>query len=1108
MNLKLQSKSTIYAFLMALFSVWGWGQINESFEAGLPSSYNSNLTTVNLSSGAWQISNVISGTTGVTAGTTSAQLRSATGSQIITPTFSGGVSTVSFDVVASTGSGAYQVNISQDGGQTWSPASGSPFTINQTQGTRTINVNNPNVNKIQIYRTGATIYIDNFSLTNACTASTFSFASATINKTTADVPFTNAFTTNNTSTKTWSSSDTAVATVDSNGQVTIVGTGTTSIGVAQTADGTHCAVNTNYSLTVTAPTFPITGTSNNTSFGTVSVSGNVITAVPVAGYTYATPAYTVISGSATVSQNGNQFTVTPTAATQVQINFEAKPNYTLSLTNNGLAYSNSNFPFTTYEGNTVTLPTLPNCGNFTFVGWDTNNTATGLPMYLGGSTYTTTANNTTLYAVYSEIVGTPEQWVKVTNLNDIVSGTYVIVNGGYFLPNTATNSSPAQVTLASKNVSVQNNSLIGTIANDMKWIFTGTNSGMSIVSGANSADNLHNTSANNATSIKINTTTPADLWAFESYLSGFAMSNNTRYCAVYTSGSDWRAYTTPDASNYNTNNGILDLFKKIGGFTTTYTTTTICGANATIWDGVLWSNGTPSSTLDAFVSSNYSGTGFTAQSITVNPSTTLTINNGQTFTAGNIINNGSIIVNDGGNFIQTVGGTYTAGTGASFVANRNSTSAANKYLFWSSPVANQNLYTAYTNGSSATAPTYVMNYDTATNLYPNVTNDDINFTGNEGKGYSVKVPQLNASLAFGGVSKVPNNGPVNVAVSGASFGYNLIGNPYPSNINLTDFYNANNGSIGSTMWFWDNTTGNVTTQTGNTAVNVGYATFNASSGTWTEAPNTAVGAGYNSAALNTIGAFAKTGQGFIVKATAAGSVSFTNAIRSSNTAVTLNKNVNSTEGKFWIKLTTSYGNNVTQAITYGQNASDTYDIYDSKAMGMGSDAFYSLVGTEKLVIQGKAPFHVNDVVQLGNKHFENGNFTISLSHKEGLFTNGQEIYLRDKQTGIYTNLQNGVYNFSANAGDFTSRFEIVYKLNVLATGETEKGTFEVYRDGEDFVVRNHKNIQNVEVYDASGRKIQQIISNSKSVPIKIQAKGMYILKAVSEGKEYTQKIVK
>jgi len=175
---------------------------------------------------------------------------------------------------------------------------------------------------------------------------------------------------------------------------------------------------------------------------------------------------------------------------------------------------------------------------------------------------------------------------------------------------------------------------------------------------------------------------------------------------------------------------------------------------------------------------------------------------------------------------------------------------------------------------------------------------------------------------------------------------------------------------------------------------------------------------------------------------------------------------------------------------------------------MGSDGFYTLADAQKLIIQGKESFDIDDVVPVGTKHFQNGNFTIALVQKEGLFNNGQPIYLHDKVTGTYTNLQNGAYTFSANAGESTNRFEIVYKLNVLATDEVHKDTFEVYRDGQDFVVRNNKNIEKVEIFDAAGRKIQTISENSKLIRVQLVSKGVYVLKALSEGKEYTKKIIK
>lgn len=163
-----------YTILIALFLVKPlslFAQLYESFETGLPASYNSTLSNVSLNSGTWQIKDVQAGTNGVQSGIKSAQLRSATASQIISPLLQNGVSIVSFYVSASTASGAYQVNVSSDGGITWTPAPGSPFTIGTSKSFRQINLNSFTVNKIQIYRTGAVLYIDDIdiSIPQVCT---------------------------------------------------------------------------------------------------------------------------------------------------------------------------------------------------------------------------------------------------------------------------------------------------------------------------------------------------------------------------------------------------------------------------------------------------------------------------------------------------------------------------------------------------------------------------------------------------------------------------------------------------------------------------------------------------------------------------------------------------------------------------------------------------------------------------------------------------------------------------------------------------------------------------------------------------------------------------
>jgi len=95
---------------------------------------------------------------------------------------------------------------------------------------------------------------------------------------------------------------------------------------------TACTV----TYTPAAPSHTITAVSNNTTYGTVSLSGNVITATRNPGYRYASPAYTVTSGTATVAQSGDAFTVTPSSDCTVRINFEAIPKHNIIFNNGGV----------------------------------------------------------------------------------------------------------------------------------------------------------------------------------------------------------------------------------------------------------------------------------------------------------------------------------------------------------------------------------------------------------------------------------------------------------------------------------------------------------------------------------------------------------------------------------------------------------------------------------------------------------------------------------------------------------------------------------------------------------------------------------------------------
>ena len=171
----------------------------------------------------------------------------------------------------------------------------------------------------------------------------------------------------------------------------------------------------------TQKAYTVTATSNNNNYGTVSVSGTTITASPKTGYTYANPAYTVTSGTAIVTQNGNTFTVTPSTNCTIRINFEAKPKYTVTLVPGSGSCLTTSLQETS-AGAGVPLPTAnppATCAtdDWTFAGWTTGSvsetTTTPDPLYAAGSSYKPTSN-ITLYAVYSKEETTQGGGTEVT----------------------------------------------------------------------------------------------------------------------------------------------------------------------------------------------------------------------------------------------------------------------------------------------------------------------------------------------------------------------------------------------------------------------------------------------------------------------------------------------------------------------------------------------------------------------------------------------------------------------------------------------------------------------------------------------------------------------
>ena len=177
-----------------------------------------------------------------------------------------------------------------------------------------------------------------------------------------------------------------------------------------------------------APSFTIVATSNNTAYGTISMSGKTITATPKTGYQVA--GYKVTSGSATVTRSGNTFTVTATSDCSIQIIFEPRVKATLTFVDRGNTVST----LTPYTGDSATLPaytgTAPD--GFVFRGWveqEIENSETKPTIYSENSSYKVTASKT-FYALYAKVEegSTGEMTYRlVTDASQLTQGASVVI---------------------------------------------------------------------------------------------------------------------------------------------------------------------------------------------------------------------------------------------------------------------------------------------------------------------------------------------------------------------------------------------------------------------------------------------------------------------------------------------------------------------------------------------------------------------------------------------------------------------------------------------------------------------------------------------------------
>ena len=479
----------------------------------------------------------------------------------------------------------------------------------------------------------------------------------------------------------------------------------------------------------------------------------------------------------------------------------------------------------------------------------------------------------------------------------------------------------------------------------------------------------------------------------------------------------------------------------------------------TTWDGAAWSNGAPTASVEAIIAGNYStianGT-FTAKKLTLN-SGSLTINSGTNLIVLNeVINNGStmgLVIENNANLIQDSSTTVNTNVGAITVKRNSNALRRLDYTIWSSPVAEQNILAF----SPATLSNRFYNYNETTNLYNGLTPSTTPFA--TATGYLIRMPNdhyTTPTVWNGSFSGVPNNGTINKVITyngSAPYGYNMIGNPYPSTIDADDFITINTSKIESSLYFWRKING---------ASGSAYAVYNSLGATAT--PSSASPNG-------TI----QVGQGFFVKAKSNSTISFTNAMRIANNDNQFFRTNQIQKDRIWLNLTNGSGVFSQTLIGYLEEGSQGEDSYDAKYINDSPIALTSNINNEEYTIQSRPAFYPTDVVALNFKTDVDGDYTIALDHFDGVFTTEQAIYLKDNTTGNETDLKTGSYTFAATAGIDNARFSLKYQrtLNVDAP-EFNQNNVRVYINNGTLYVNSGTNvIKTIEVYDIQGRLIAQ-----------------------------------
>lgn len=261
------------------------------------------------------------------------------------------------------------------------------------------------------------------------------------------------------------------------------------------------------------------------------------------------------------------------------------------------------------------------------------------------------------------------------------------------------------------------------------------------------------------------------------------------------------------------------------------------------------------------------------------------------------------------------------------------------------------------------------------------------------------------------------------------------------------------------------------------------------------------------------------GQGFGIKANAAGDVTFNNAQRLTSGNTTL-RSIGEKD-LIWIEVReNTYGLGCTAGIAFTENATSGLDAgYDTMKLGTVVSLYSHLLdGSEQLGIQGRETFDPSSSIPMGFSTQIEADagipYVISVSNVEGLNIEGVDVYLVDHLSSIVTNITTDRYEFLSDAGTFDNRFTLQFQPLVLNLNNPSQATISIFPNPTENIINivsPSSLIDSVDIYDLRGRTVNRKMFSSEEdyyLDLSGLESAVYFVKISTSNGTITKRIVK